>query len=90
MTIVQVKIGKKKLYSVNGFHITREAMEAIGKEIFTESGWATIAKTVATLGYANCTLHSDGVKPDEVKNQLADANQRIVALERQMAELLRR
>lgn len=63
MLIIKMKIGGKDFYSVNGYHVRQDAMNAIGEEIFTPEGWAAIAKTVEQVGFATCNLHSDGITP---------------------------
>ena len=89
MVITRMKIGKKDYYSVNGYHVRVDAMDAIGEEIFTPDGWAIIAKHVATLGYAICNVCTDGITPDDIKRALAAANAKTAKLEKRIAHLLK-
>ena len=89
MLIVKMKIGKKEFYSVNGYHVRADAMNAIGEEIFTPEGWAIIAKHVAKLGYAICNVCTDGITPDDIKRSLAAANEKAAKLEKRVAHLLK-
>lgn len=89
MVIVRMKIGDRRFYSVNGYHIRMDAMDAIGKEIFTEEGWDIIAKQVAKLGFAACTIGTDGITPKKVKAALDNANKKIANLEDKVAKLVK-
>lgn len=89
MVIVRMKVGGRKFYSVNGYHVRMDAMDAIGKEIFTEEGWDIIAKHVAKLGFAACTIGTDGITPDDIKRSLAAANEKAAKLEKRVAHLLK-
>lgn len=89
MVIMKMKMGKREFYSVNGYHVRADAMNAIGEELFTPDGWAIIAKHVAKLGYAICNVCTDGIKPDDIKRALAAANERADKLEKIVAKFLK-
>ena len=89
MVIVRMKIGDRRFYSVNGYHVRMDAMDAIGKEIFTEEGWDIIAKHVAKRGFAACTVCSDGITPKEIRDALDNANKKIANLEDKVARFLK-
>lgn len=87
MTIVRINVAGKTFYSVNGYHIRREALDAIGKELFSDDGWAKIANAVATLGFATCNINAQGTTPDSIKDELIRTKQKNAALEKQIAQL---
>ena len=89
MVIMKMKIGKREFYSVNGYHVRADAMNAIGEELFTPEGWAIIAKQIATLGYVNCNLHSIGIEPAPIRDALDIANKKIAELEKIVAKFLK-
>ncbi len=89
MVIMRMKVGGRRFYSVNGFHVREDAMDAIGKEIFTEEGWDIISKQVDKRGFAACTIGTDGITPDDIKRSLAAANEKAAKLEKRVAHLLK-
>lgn len=78
---------RNKAYSVNGLPIDGATLEAIGREVFNTDAWQKLERRLAKSGVIHITFD----KPNEVANSwqeaLDEANKKIAALEKRVAQL---
>lgn len=86
MKLERVKLWGRNYYSVNGKPIARDTLRAIGAEIFTPDCWAAIQNALDKIGSAQFQFIPSKTHRDAL-SEADNANKKIAALERRIAEL---
>ena len=84
MILVKTQINGKTFYSVNGYHVRKDAIEAIASEIFTQSAWLRAKASLEQDGFVNIPCVPAHTARDILK-ELDDANKKIADLKQQLS-----
>ena len=85
MVFVKTQINGKIFYSVNGYHVHKDAIEAIASEIFTKSAWLRTKSSLERDGFVSVscipahTARDILAELDNAKKTIADLEQQLSA-----------